>query len=186
MEYSGYFRDALSGRYTESKTRTIRLPAAKPVAFKIFSAWLYTGNADMAELKDTTYQHSSNKSTPAHQVFVKKPLTESQEPFIRQQVWIDAYLLRRLLDCEDFENSAIDALIRTNHHGGPTCRANLALAYQETRDGSPLRRLLIDELVFRNPRHEFSKTPDKPRYWTSEIYEDLAVRLMALRPDPII
>lgn len=43
--YSGYFRAALNGRFTESRTKVIKLETEEPAVFEGFLLWLYTCKA---------------------------------------------------------------------------------------------------------------------------------------------
>ena len=121
---SSYFRSALEGEFKESSEGKVHLPEDDPEVFQRFQLWLYTGSVI----------ESSGEGTKAIDWMV----------FFRLYVFGDARGVAGL------QNATIDALIDKSHKEialpsilGPN------YIYDNTVEKSPLRRLMVDWVVYR-------------------------------------
>lgn len=93
---SKFFQVALSGEWSEAKSRVVELPEEEPSVFEVFIGWLYSGKVARA--------HRGYTDENALKLF-------------------KAWILGDKLDCGDFKDLVLDLLICTHPHISinPTC-----------------------------------------------------------------
>ena len=111
----------MEGGFKESKDQVVELPDDDPVAFSHFQLWLYTGN-----------------------------IIESHEcpKDITWKVLISLYLFGDVRGIPKLQNEAIDLFIDKNAAMSQVPGDRLNLIYENTLDGSPLRKLMVDLFTF--------------------------------------
>ncbi|KAK5729748.1 hypothetical protein LTR17_011714 [Elasticomyces elasticus] len=121
---SDFVNMALSRDWKEARERVIPLSEDEPETFTIYQTWLYTHIVDAHALK------SSTNSCDVYQRLFK------------------CYILaEKLLDAV-FKDCVMDAILNTLQ-ANPLFDANLSnLVYENTPEGSPLRRLLCEIYVW--------------------------------------
>ncbi|THX02320.1 hypothetical protein D6D13_08371 [Aureobasidium pullulans] len=131
--YSDFFRAAFNGSFKEATEGRIELPDAQLDVFEIFQVWLYSRSLlNTEDLQDQPdYQKYPSFSTLA-----------------RLWVFGDKYQIPLLQNC------AADAILQYTKDKNRFCTNVLKTAYDHTMEGSPLRRLAIDILVFRMVHEE--------------------------------
>lgn len=117
-----YFKAALEGEFKESKDQVLELPDDDPVAFSHFQLWLYTGN-----------------------------ILESHEiaKDICWTVLLDIYLFGDVRGIPRLQNEAIDVFIDKHVAMNHVPANRLNFIYENTLDGSPLRKLMVDLFTFK-------------------------------------
>lgn len=112
-----YFKAALDGSFSEAKNRVLELPDDNAVAFKRFQLWVYT----------------------------KKILEEGErEDAIKRKTLAKLYFFGEVRGIPDLQNAAIDVLMDKVRGTNTVPPGYLRLIYENTPDGSPLRRLYVD------------------------------------------
>ena len=117
-----YFKAALEGGFKESEDQVLELPNDDPVVFSHFQLWLYTGNI--------LESHESAKD-------------------IDWNVLINLYLFGDIRGIPRLQNEAIDLFIDKYVAMNQIPRDQLNHIYENTLDGSPLRKLMVDVYTFR-------------------------------------
>jgi hypothetical protein len=105
----------------ESSTGIVRLTKESPLIFEIVQTWLYTGQITRAvgdEDKEIDSEHS-----------------------------LDLFLFGTEYDLPKLRNKAIDSLIEL-HGGSIPAYQDIIKAYQGTLEGSPIRKLFVDLIVY--------------------------------------
>lgn len=125
----------------EASTGIVRLTKVSPLIFEIVQTWLYTGQTTWAvgdEDKEINSEHS-----------------------------LDLFLFGTDYDLPNLRNKAIDNLIEL-HGGSVPAYQDIIKAYQGTLEGSPIRKLFVDLIVYfpaealllmRQHAEAFSKCP---------------------------
>ncbi|KAK3621713.1 hypothetical protein LTR56_022477 [Elasticomyces elasticus] len=121
---SDFVNMALSRDWKEARERVIPLSEDEPETFTIYQTWLYTHIVDAHALK------SSTNSCDVYQRLFK------------------CYILAEKLLDAIFKDCVMDAILNTLQ-ANPLFDANLSnLVYENTPEGSPLRRLLCEIYVW--------------------------------------
>lgn len=125
---SRFFAAALARQWKEAQTRTITFPEDDPRIFSIYLIWLYT----------RTFVITSD-SFPEH-----------HNPKFRARLICHlAYILGDKLGDDDFCDAAITTLFQHCLGARSWIRdREVALIYENTCDGSPLRQLVVDQWIW--------------------------------------
>jgi hypothetical protein len=126
--YSDFFRAALEGSFKEAKEGKIELSDVTIDTFEAFQVWLYSQS-----LRNIEEPQDSSKP-------LKLP---GFGTLARLWVFGDKYQIPLLQNC------AIDALRQKEIEENSFHVVAVAIAYENTMDGSPLRKFVIDLCVFR-------------------------------------
>ncbi|KAG9954074.1 hypothetical protein KCU85_g604, partial [Aureobasidium melanogenum] len=154
--YSGFFRGAFKGPFKEAAEGKIELPDVNPDIFEAFQVWLYSHS-----LRDGDNNKDSSKRP---QLLPCRTLA---------QLWVfgDKYEIPLL------QNDSTDALLGKLEEENQFDVTVVQIAYQNTMQGSCLRRLAIDFCVFRMGHQPGERTifkdPDHPN-WSVEALVDFA------------
>ncbi|KAG9673262.1 hypothetical protein KCU95_g16837, partial [Aureobasidium melanogenum] len=154
--YSGFFRGAFKGSFKEAAEGKIELPDVNPDIFEAFQVWLYSHS-----LRDGDNNKDSSKRP---QLLPCRTLA---------QLWVfgDKYEIPLL------QNDSTDALLGKLEEENQFDVNVVQIAYQNTLQGSCLRRLAIDFCVFRMGHQPGERTifkdPDHPN-WSAEALVDFA------------
>ena len=149
-----YFKAALEGGFKESKDQVLKLPDDDPVVFSHFQLWLYTGN-----------------------------IIESHEfpKDISWKVLIDLYLFGDVRGIPRLQNEAIDLFIEKNKAMKVIPNDNFNFIYENTVDGSPLRKLIVDMMTFNAVLTESQWFDEKQALYPQQFLIDLAKSLYEAR-----
>ena len=146
-----YFKAALErGGFKESKDQVLELPDDDPVAFSHFQLWLYTGNI--------IESHESPKDIP-------------------WEVLIDLYLFGDARGIPRLQNEAIDLFIEKSDVMNEIPSGELNFIYQNTVDGSPLRKLMVDMMTFDAVLTDSMWFDEEPTLYPQQFLFDLAKSL---------
>ncbi|QDS75902.1 hypothetical protein FKW77_002554 [Venturia effusa] len=121
-----FFEAALSRDWKEAQERVVHLPEHTPDVFRIYLGWLYQKRIAMSHIPDKTGQ----------------PFRDFNMALCR------AYLLGDYLEDIDFKDTVIDVLIDLAVRSKAYYANGTDFIYKNTPAESPLRRLVIDLLVY--------------------------------------
>lgn len=174
---SDFFRAAFNSGFKESLEDRLLLPEDDPQAFELFVRWLYaralqglTGAPEMnAELQlfgsSTSSTSSSSRRDPGFlfSTSVTTPIPSTASPPINIQDCLRLYALATKLLVEDLENICVDVAARYYKVGTrrPEIR-DVQYIYENTPEGSGMRRLLKERLALVLFRGRQSNNKDKP------------------------
>jgi hypothetical protein len=130
--YSDFFRAAFEGSFKEATERKIELSDVEVETFEAFQVWLYSQSLHNIE-------DSQDSSQPS-----KLP---SWQILTRLWVFGDKHQIPLLQNC------TIDAMLQKEIEENRFSVCVVALAYENTMHGSPLRKFVIDLCVFRMIHH---------------------------------
>lgn len=123
--HSPYFEAALNKPiFKEALEHLVPLSYHDPESFKLYLGWIYSHEINISSL--------DNKDTA-------KAVGDSL---------IRAYILGDFLLDLDFKDAIIDAVNEVQEEADGYLRACLPLAYAHTAEKSPLRRIIIDRMVY--------------------------------------
>ncbi|KEQ81747.1 hypothetical protein M438DRAFT_367628 [Aureobasidium pullulans EXF-150] len=126
--YSDFFRAAFNGSFKEATEGRIELPDAQVDVFESFQVWLYSRSLlNTEDLQDQ----------PDYQKY------PSFSALARLWVFGDKYQIPLLQNC------VIDSILEKQKQSNRFNTCIVRIAYQDTIQESPLRRLAIDISVFR-------------------------------------
>ena len=111
----------MEGGFKESEDQVLELPDDDPIAFSHFQLWLYTGNI--------LESHECAKDIDA-------------------EVLVDIHLFGGVRGIPGLQNEAINVYIDHCEASNQIPTDQLHKIYENTRDGSPLRRLMVDMMTF--------------------------------------
>ncbi|KAK4695923.1 hypothetical protein P7C71_g1920, partial [Lecanoromycetidae sp. Uapishka_2] len=117
-----YFKAAFDGRFNEAKSKVLVLSEDDPEVFKRFQLWVYT---DKVLEKGEAYGD------------------------ISWTTLIELYVFGSIRGITDLQNAVVDILIDKSKSDNEVPTGDLQYIYNNTPEGSPLRRLLIDWTVFK-------------------------------------
>ncbi|THW11129.1 hypothetical protein D6D23_10523 [Aureobasidium pullulans] len=154
--YSDFFRAAFNGSFKEATEGRIELPDTQVDVFEIFQVWLYSRS--LLNTEDLQDQPDSQKY-PDFEILAG--------------LWVFGDKCQIPL----LQNCAADAIIQYNKDENRFRTSVLKTAYDHTMEGSPLRRLAIDILVFRMVHEEAANSilrEDSLHCWSKESLVDFA------------
>ncbi|KUJ22804.1 uncharacterized protein LY89DRAFT_714523 [Mollisia scopiformis] len=131
---SEVLRAAFNGPFLEGRTGTYILEDTSAAAFRMFTEFLYSG-------KITLHYHNLN----AEDDLVLAEDEEHIEMCAQQDTdLIDLWLLADRFLMVDFQNQVIDHMKRIYQICGVMSSCQFRKIYDNTQEGSPLRRLVVD------------------------------------------
>lgn len=119
-----FFEAALGRDWKEAEERVVLLPEYEPDSFRIYLGWLYQKRITISPTVKT------------------KPSVKCRHRLCR------AYLLGDFLQDLEFKDAIIDALIDLALDLNIYFGTGIGFLYENTSAGSPLRRLVIDLIVY--------------------------------------
>lgn len=162
---SSWFSKALEGDFEEARTGIIRLVDDDPADFTLYAHWLYTGRL----------------------------LAESSNPDGKRQtlysILIKAYIFGDKIDHNEYMDSVIDTIIHVSSREGKDgnttspSKLNVKLVYDNiARKDSPLKRLLVDHLVWEGHQGWFGNCELEDYH--PEYLFDVALAMVQSRSSP--
>ena len=123
--HSTFFRAAVAGNFQEAKSNVVHLPDADPEAFSTYAQWAYSGQ--IIELDPD------------------EDGTNGKRNFRVQVLRCKLYILAEYLGDTLLQNTITDLIVQDfkKTTKGPGV-AVIRLVYQQTRDNSNLRKLMLD------------------------------------------
>lgn len=122
--HSSHFRNALKGRSSNRKEKTITLPAFEIDSFRVFMRWMY-----MSRLHEPDVTFTMNTITSATEM-------------------IRAYIFANSRGIPGMKNAIIDALVEAQAKDKKIPMACLQYVWSNTAAGDGLRKLFLDWLTF--------------------------------------
>lgn len=118
--YSPYFRAMMNGSWEEAKTNIINLTADEPHIYEIFQNWLYGIDLDLDP-------------------------PQARDISLMLRLWI----FGDKVQVPGFQNAAIEGLrFATNEPPRVVRRSDVAAAFENSGEGSPLRKFIVDLYVW--------------------------------------
>lgn len=154
--YSDFFRAAFNGSFKEATEGRIELPDTQVDVFEIFQVWLYSRSLlNTEDLQD----QPDYKKYPSFGALAR--------------LWVfgDKYQIPLLQNC------AADAILQYNKDENKFNTCIIRIAYQDTMQESPLRRLAIDISVFRMVHEKAASSildKDLLHNWSKDSLADFA------------
>ncbi len=158
--HSTFFDSALNGRFKEASEKSVSLPEESESTFAIFVAWLYSQKLISQE---------DGRDSPC-----------SIEELIKLHIFGDKLGMDKLKD--DVMSHFIESL--TGLKASETAFklvSHIVLIYNNTPDGSSLRKLLADVMVYDNKIPDFITSNPHAASWTPEFLRDLLVASLNVR-----
>jgi len=164
--------------------RTIDLPEDDPDAFSLYRTWLYSGKlAIMPSASTAVVTTTGPNTTPSLR---NNPNNDSQlsndthptEPDTHYHTLAYAYVLgERLLD-RAFRNAIADVYVLYARGNPPAKRyypsnEEIRILYDGTRDGSPIRQLLVDIWYCRGKMEWIDKDAELPNEFCLSVMKEL-------------
>jgi hypothetical protein len=176
--YSPVLKAAFTSSFVEGQTQTYRLEDTDPDIFRLLVQWFYTQhfkhipstNSATAlpndELHEKTPENSDNeKAKPKGQSFLDRRKQWEKAWAERDSVYLNVtqlYILAERFIIPRLQNYIMDSLIDMSTKSWST--AWMATAYGGTTPNSPLRRFVVDMLLFQVPQAwKKSHADDLPR-----------------------
>lgn len=129
---SPFFKAALGREFKEAKDRIVYLPESNAHAFRVYVQWLYTSQLHTKLIFD---------------------LPTNQDSQWEWAILVKARLLGDCIQDIDFQDTVIDAMAEWANEAPKTCNDVPAHSsvevYGNTKDDSPLRRILVDFTAYR-------------------------------------
>lgn len=153
--YSDYYRAAFNGNFSESTTSKIELLDVKEGVFEDFHTWLY----------------------------MRKLVSDSDEPLGCDHL-VDLWIFGDRFQMPMLQNCVMDELVAKCKRGDKFRLGLMKVAYKNTVDGSPLRKVMIERLAYKTciGDGKYSRMgADFRKYFTVEILQDLVKELDASR-----
>ncbi|EOD52331.1 hypothetical protein GTA08_BOTSDO05386 [Neofusicoccum parvum] len=160
---SGFFKGALHGHFKESETRKIPIPEDECDLVACLVHWLYTGTLDLAlsMAADSEPEQSEEEETlPSEE---KDGNTYEDTVGSHEHAWsgllFELWILGDKLQIPDFQNDITAKIVElsyqvTEHDDGfssTPSQETLEFVYENTVTNSPLRRLVIDLFILKQP-----------------------------------
>lgn len=154
--YSGYFRAALSGRWTAAEDDAIRLDTETPRTFERFVSWLYT-----------------------------RSITDDDDEKANCQLIIDLWLFADRRDIPLLMNEMLDALKDRIVTEKTIPTTLLGTTYERTMPGSALRRMIVHAITS-TASERLLVDDTKKALWPHDALWDTTKELLKLpRPQPV-
>lgn len=157
---SDYFRAAFDGSFVEATNKKVELHGVKQEVLENFHAWLYTRALVSDDGKKLEYQ-----------------------PLIKLWIFGDRFQVPMLQNC------VINEIFAKERRGDLPEPLTVKSAYEDTVEGSPLRRLMIDVLAYTSFLGNEDGSLMTARYrehFTIEILQDLVKELYHARQRDMI
>lgn len=134
--HSKFLNAALGSAFVEGRSEVVNLPEHDPLPFQIFAQWIYEG-----------------KINTKHLLFGER--TKLDEGYWGTAL-VKAYALGDFLQNHEFQNDVLDKFYECcrNENELPA-DPEIPLVYNETREDSPLRRLVVD--LYIDGKRKFSQ-----------------------------
>lgn len=121
-------KNALKPEWDSKKERTLTLPDASPIAFHVYSSWLYTGHIGMGnDPKEDDAEEDKSKASE-----------------LEWDKWTLCYELGRFLQDIDFTDALIDYVTDKMRCDDEYSDHLINLVYSTTSQDSPYRKLVVD------------------------------------------
>lgn len=123
---SPFFEAALGREWKEAEERLVSLPEHEPDAFRLYLGWLYQKKIFVASVS----------------------LEKKLECVILRGLLCHGYLLGVYIQDDDFQDAMMDAIIHITVSAGYFFASDLKSLYTCTLDPSPIRRFMIDTIIY--------------------------------------
>ncbi|KAG9747963.1 hypothetical protein KCU73_g7214, partial [Aureobasidium melanogenum] len=153
--YSDYFRAAFNGSFSESTASKIELLDVKKKVFENFHTWLY----------------------------MRKLSTEDDEALDFRPL-VDLWIFGDRFQVPMLQNCVMDEIVARQRRGDSSDVSLLKVAYDNTVDNSPLRKVLIEDLAYDailGHEEESVMNPEYRKLYTVEQLQDLVKELYTAR-----
>lgn len=158
--HSSFFNSALNGSFKEAAEKSVTLAEESECTFAIFVAWLYS---------QKLISERDGRDSPCS---IEELLT--------------LYIFGDRLEIPELELDVMDTLIKRLQSPNPSEPAlklvsHIVLIYNNTPDLSPLRKLLVDVMVYDHKIPGFITDNPHSASWTPELLRDLLIASMNVR-----
>ncbi|KAF1956624.1 hypothetical protein CC80DRAFT_504453 [Byssothecium circinans] len=168
---SEFFRNSMKSEWASMRPdpRVIELPEDDPEAFSLYRTWLYSGQ--LAILPDSGGSGSDDS------ISITNSSTTDTAPEHYHTLAYAYVLGERLLDVP-FKNAIVDAYVLYARGTSPGRRyypsnEEIRIIYDGTREGSPIRKLLVDIWYCRGKVEWIEKDSDLPQEFLACVVKEL-------------
>ncbi|KAL9001231.1 MAG: hypothetical protein Q9169_000415 [Polycauliona sp. 2 TL-2023] len=146
MFYSPYFKTMMNGNWEEAKSNIVNLPADEPMVYEVFQDWLYGVDLSLEDAQMT-------------------------KPSLMLKLWI----FGDKVQVPGFQNAAMEALRYAVIEPPFEFRLkDIQFAFNNSGEGSPLRKFIVDLYVWECPLHgqmdKFQKE-GYPQAFITQVFE---------------